>query len=88
MLTCASASRTQRRHAAPTARERQSPIKTMTTRSHQTMPSDEHILTQIREKVDHPATVKELLQRLPLAARTAGVIQARFDTTGGNGRPH
>lgn len=28
------------------------------------MPSDEHILTQIREKVDHPATVKELLQRL------------------------
>src|SRR5688572_24829645 len=36
----------------------------MTTRSHQTMPPDEHILTQIRDKVDHPATVKELLQRL------------------------
>ena len=28
------------------------------------MTSDEQILTQIREKVDHPATVKELLQRL------------------------
>jgi hypothetical protein len=28
------------------------------------MTSDDQILTQIREKVDHPATVKELLQRL------------------------
>ena len=30
------------------------------------MTSDQNILEQIREKVDHPATVKELLQRLKL----------------------